>query len=57
MVLVAFTVTRFVIVEVALFTRMPPPSVASPVSESVPPIEVLFETVSCDIDAVFVTDR
>ena len=54
---VEFTVTRLVMVEVALFTRMPPLSVASPVSESVPPIEVLFETVSCDIDAVFVTDR
>ena len=54
---VALTVTRLVIVDVALFTRMPPVSVASPVSESVPPIEVLFETVSCDIDAVFVTER
>ena len=54
---VELTVTKFVIVLVALFARMPPLNVESPVSESVPPIEVLFETVSCDMDAVFVTER
>ena len=54
---VEFTVTRLVIVLVLLFTRIPPFNVASPVSESVPPIEVLFETVSCEVDASVDTDR
>lgn len=42
-VVVAFTSVRFVTVEVALFTRMPPVRVARPVAETVPMFERLPE--------------
>ena len=65
---VEFTVIRFVIVDVELFTRIPPERVPrpeavsveredSPMTERLPPIDPLFETVSCEVEAFPLTER